>query len=142
MPFLFYIPQLISLFPCFPSIFHHFSLLLSIHLFHCGKCGKFCGKLFNFAYKYPKIIVNKPQNTDKYPKIVLGHSFCFFIPCFLDILYSFYYEFLSVPDMLYPLYIGNPWFPHPPLPEKTFSLFSSSPHFVRVAVKPFFIYRT
>ena len=38
---------------------------------------------------------------------------------------------------------GEPSFPTPPpLPEKTFSLFSSSPHFVRVAVKPFFIYRT
>ena len=32
--------------------------------------------------------------------------------------------------------------PRPSFPEKTFSLFSSSPHFVRVAVKPFFIYRT
>lgn len=38
---------------------------------------------------------------------------------------------------------GEPSFPTPPpLPEKTFSLFSSSPHFVRVAVVLFFIYRT
>ena len=64
----FCIPQFISLFPCFPSIFHHFSLLLFIHLLHCGKCGKLCGKLSIFTYKYPKITINKrkiPINTPK-----------------------------------------------------------------------------
>ena len=135
----FYIPQSISLLPCFPPIFHHFSPLLSIHLLHCGKCGKSCGKLAYLAYKYPinhRKIPAMPQKSCQNTLLV------FFISCSLDILYGFYYEFLSVSDLLYPLYIGNPWFPYPPLPEKTFSLFSSSPHFVRVAVKPFFIYRT
>ena len=64
----FYIPQFASLFHYPPSIFHHFSPLLSIHLFHCGKCGKTCGKLVIFVYKYPKISVNKrkiPINTPK-----------------------------------------------------------------------------
>ena len=115
------------LFHYFLSIFHHFSPLLSIHLFHCGKCGKLCWKLASFAYKY---LINQhkmPVNASKHPKILLVYHLCFL--------------FISL-NLLYPLYIGNPWFPYPPLPEKTFSLFSSSPHFVRVAVKPFFIYRT
>ena len=37
----FYIPQFISPFPCSPFIFHHFSPLLSIHLFHCGNVENF-----------------------------------------------------------------------------------------------------
>lgn len=103
------------------------------------KCGKLCGKLAYLAYKYP---INHRKIPINAPEIVSEYLTCFLISCSLDILYGFYYEFLSVSDLLCPLYIGNPWFPYPPLPEKTFSLFSSSPHFVRVAVKPFFIYRT
>ena len=82
----FYIPQSISLLPCFPPIFHHFSPLLSIHLLHCGKCGKFCGKLAYLAYKYPinhRKIPAMPQKSCQNTLLV------FFISCSLDILYGF-----------------------------------------------------
>ena len=116
--------------PLFPLHFHHFSPLLSIHLLHCGKCGKLCGKLVIFAYKYPKIIINNRKIPINTPKSYQDTPFVFFISCFLDI--------LIVVSLIY----WEPMVPTPSFPEKTFSLFSSSPHFVRVAVKPFFIYRT
>ena len=74
------------LFHYFLSIFHHFSPLLSIHLFYCGKCGKLCWKLAIFAYKYPKITINKRKIPINSPKIVLGYPFCFFY--FLFVRYS------------------------------------------------------
>ena len=121
----FYIPQRTPLFPCFPSIFHHFSPLLSIHLFHCGKCGKFCGKPAILAYKYSISWLKIPVNT---PKSYLG--------------YLLYVFLRLVFEYVVPLIYWEPMVPRPSFPEKTFSLFSSSPHFVRVAVKLFFFFRT
>lgn len=98
------------LYPLIPSSIptsHHFSPLLFIHLFHCGKCGKICGKLATFAYKCSisqrKILINTQklcQNT------LLDILFLAFLICCIP--------YIS-------LYIGNPWFPYPPLPEKTSS---------------------
>ena len=125
-----------------PLLYPHFPPLLPTFIYPLTplwKMWKIMWKTCLLSHKYP---INHRKIPANAPKIVSGYLTCFFISCSLDILYGFYYEFLSVSYLLYPLYIGNPWFPCPPLPEKTFSLFSSSPHFVRVAVKPFFIYRT
>ena len=55
----------LSLFPYFPSIFHHFSPLLPIHHLYCGKCGEFCGKLAIFACEYPINHRKIPINAQK-----------------------------------------------------------------------------
>ena len=120
----FYIPQFVSLFHCPPSIFHHFSPLLSIHLFHCGKCGKTCGKLISLVYKYP---INQPKTSVNTPKSYLGYLLYFFLRLVFEYVVPLIYWEPMVPNLLCP---------------KRLRLFSSSPHFVRVAVKPFFIYRT
>lgn len=125
--------------PLFSSHFPPFLPTFIYPLTPLWKMWKILWKTCLLSHKY---LINHRKIPANAPKIVSEYLTCFFISCSLDILYGFYYEFLSVSDLLYSLYIGNPWFPCPPLPEKTFSLFSSSPHFVRVAVKPFFIYRT
>ena len=86
------------LYPLIPSSIptsHHFSTLF-IHLLHCGKCGKICGKLATFAYKCSisqrKILINTPKSCQN---------------TLLDIL------FLVLFNLLYPLYIGNPFSPRP-----------------------------
>lgn len=100
------------LYPLIPSSVpasHHFSPLLFIHLLHCGKCGKICGKLATFAYKCSisqrKILINTPKSCQN---------------TLLDIL------FLVLFNLLYPLYIGNPWFPSPSFARKDF-VFSPRP---------------
>lgn len=96
----FYIPQLISPLHCPPSIFHHFSPLLSIHLFHCGKCGKTCGKLTIFACKYPINHRKIPINAQKPCQDVL---FVFFISCFI----LFYFLFVRCSDRCIPYILGT-----------------------------------
>lgn len=101
------IPYLISFNSFLRPRFPPFLPTLFIHLFHCGKCGKICGKLATFAYKCSisqrKILINTPKSCQN---------------TLLDILFL---AFLIFFNLLYPLYIGNPWFPYPPLPEKTSS---------------------
>lgn len=88
------------------------------------KLCKILWKTFSLAYKYPINQRKIPVNSSK---------------SYLDTpLFFLFLVFKSVVLLIY----WEPMVPRPSFPEKTFSLFSSSPHFVRVAVKPFFIYRT
>lgn len=115
----FYIPQLISPLHCPPSIFHHFSPLLSIHLFHCGKCGKTCGKLTIFACKYPINHRKIPINAQKPCQDVL---FVFFISCFI----LFYFLFVRCSDRCIPYILGTHG-SHTLLCPKRLSVFSPRP---------------
>ena len=111
------------LFHYFLSIFHHFSPLLSIHLFHCGKCGKFCGKLAIFAYKYPKITVNKRKIPINSHKIVLGHPFCFFYFLFVRYFVWLLLRILICSRYVVPLIYWEPMVPIPSFARKDFQSF-------------------
>ncbi len=99
------------------------SPLLFIHLFHCGKCGKICGKLATFAHKClisrRKILINTPKSCQN---TLLDILFLAFLICCIP-------------------YILGTHGSQPLLCPKRLRLFSSSPHFVRVAVVLFFFYR-
>ena len=116
-------PQFVPLFHCSPSIFHHFSPLLSIHLFYCGKCGKTCGKLVVFAYKYTinhrKIPINAPKSYQ--------NTLLVFISCSVDILYRFYCIFIMDCCTCCTPYILGTHGSHTLLCPKRLSVFSPRP---------------
>lgn len=94
-----------------PSPYPHYPPPLPTFIHPPSQLWKLCKilwKTFSLAYKYPinqrKIPVNSPKS-------------------YLDIPFVFYFLFLN---LLYPLYIGNPWFPHPPFPKRL-SVFSPRP---------------
>ena len=102
------------------------------------KMWKIMWKTFSLAYKYPINQRKIPINAQNRIRIPYLFFYFLFVRYFIWLLLRILICFRSVVPLIY----WEPMVPRPSFPEKTFSLFSSSPHFVRVAVKPFFIYRT